>query len=337
MRDTEVFIEGFPMNVVSVVFDEPEEGGDGDPGVPTGTITVELVAGPPLNTPLDILVSNSNGSDVLEDSFTYKTIMVTGVDPPNGPAESGIFDPDQFGPPPYMGEPAIDVDVTVDGSILPPEDLVFEFGNDDQGFEVLPFTLDGNTFTFTLRSNLNGPVQVPMDIRVTDSTGTDTAEGLFTYDESDFDRRDAYDESTDYAVAGFGAQPPRLRMAGELSPGCDVLVLVDQLAPETTVAALFVSLGEFDPPIALGGGAFGPDVSDVHFFFLFGDPSPQFSAPFRVNPDPTGLKEGIPIFLQVYAEETDDVVVDIALSNLLVGFIDLSPEKCEPAPPPPGG
>ncbi len=336
VRDTEVFIDGVPMTVQSVVFDDPEEGGDGDPDVLTATITVLLEKGPQLNELVDIEVRNSNGSDVLENAFTYKTIMVTGVEPATGPAESGIFDEDQTGPPPFMGEEAIDVEVTIDSSIIPPVDLVFEFGNDEQGFEVVPASLDENVFTFTLPSNLKGPVETLMDLRVTDSTGTDTLVDGFTYAESDFEQRDDYDESLSYAGTGFGPLPPRLRMSGELSPGCDVLVLADRFAPETTAAGLFISLEEFDPPLELRGGSFGPDVTGLHFLIIFPTPAPQFSLPFRVNPDPSGLTGDEVIFMQLYTEEEDAGIIRIGLSNLLVGFVDLSPEKCEPAPPPPG-
>lgn len=306
LPDTEVFIDGFPMTVSSV-------------DVGAGTMNVLLGEGPALDTPLDILIRNSNGEVELEDAFTYKTVMITDVSPTSGSAESGIIDTNI--PTGFKGVPVVEVELTLDSSILPPADLSVELRVADGEFEEIPFTLAGDTVTIDMPSALAGDVEQLVDFRVTDTTGTDTAEDAFTYGVSD------YEERPEYAGGGFGPTPPRIRMAGSFSPATQVVTLIETSSTVIMGAFIFVSLDELVPPQPLGNGSgalVGFDPGSPFFsVFLGAIPAGPFGIQTNIQMGIDPASDGVPLFLQLATVENDGSGERMALSNLLIATIDI--------------
>ena len=305
--DTEVFIDGFPMTVTAV-------------NELAGTMSVRLEEGPALDTPLDVLIRNSNGEVELEDAFTYKTVMISGVSPTSGTAESGVFDGNL--PSGYKGEPAVMVGITLDSSILPPVGLVCEVRVGDGPWKVVPHVLAGAVATVAMPSALNGDTPLTADFRVTDSTGTDTLLDAFSYSTSD------YEEREEYAGGGYGATPPRIRMAGNFGPSSNVLTLIETSSTFIQGAYIFVSLDELDPPQPLGNGSgalVGFDPGEPFFsVFLGAIPAGPFGIQTNIQMNIDPRSDGIPIFLQLATVENDGMNGErIALSNLLVATIDI--------------
>ncbi len=309
IADTQVDIGGFPAEIMSL-------------DNVTGSMTVVLPKGPPLDLPVDVAIQSSNGTQLLAESMIYRTIMIESLDPASGSSESGIIDPDLA--PEFPGVPTVMVDITLDASIVPPQDLEVEMSEDGVSWTTLNITgQDELVATVAMPFMLEGPADRVFDFRVSDTTGTDILEDAYTYLGSDFR------ELPEYAQAGFGSAAPRLLMAGEFTGSGDIVLIVRNVPDETDMVLLFVGLGLADPPLMVQGGPFGIDPSEPFFLFFLPPPDDNelsLSATVTNLIDPAA--DGLPVYVQVITAESmgDDPVEFIkGFSNVIEAILDVEP------------
>jgi hypothetical protein len=264
--------------------------------------------------PLDLKVSNSNGSKTLSGAIQYLPIAVQSITPSSGLQYSGVF---AAGAVPYEGEPPTPVQITVGSSIGPPPPTVLvEFGTAALGYRTAHVTgVAGNVISAEVPTFLLGP-ETTVDVRVTFGGETGFLTNGFTYLKSDFE------ELNQYAQAGYGAKPPRALMAGQFTNGGSVLFLADQIAPQTQTTILFLGLGLKDPPSTVHGGPFPIDIGLPFFvFFLPPLPSVSISKAMPTNIDPSS--DGFPLYIHVLTKEKSGGVVKWGFSNVLQMTIDV--------------
>ncbi len=283
-----------------------------------GTLDVTLPPGPPGEVPLDVVVTNSNGSVSLPGALQYLPFVVDSVTPSSGPQDSGVF---SAGSVPYEGQPTIPVQIEVVSTIGPvPADPLVEFGSDTLGWQVAVVTdVTNDVITCELPTFLLGP-QMPVDVRVSFSGDVGILDDGFTYLESDFT------ELSQYAQAGFGAVPPRALMAGQFTNGGSVLFQVRDMPPQMQLAAVFLGLSLVDPPPTFKGGPFPINLSPVFFVFYLPFPglsSISISQAMPSNIDPAS--DGFSLYIHVLTKEKSGPVTDFGFSNVLKMTIDLTP------------
>jgi len=282
-----------------------------------GTMTVKLPAGPQGDAPLDVLITNSNGSVTLTGGLTYLSLVVGAVAPPQGPQTSGVF---VSGTMPYEGQPAMPVTVVVTPAAGPvPPDLVLEFGTPALGYRKATITgIVGNTVSALLPPFLLGS-QTVVDVRATGAGDVGVNAGSFTYLASDFQ------EFPQYAKAGFGATPPIALMAGEFKSAGNVLLQMAKWPPQNQVAILFVGIGLVDPPLAIKGGLFPINTGLPYFSFYFPFPGLPSAAIAMTLPALDPAAEGFPIYMHVLTKEVQGSQVLFGFSNLLSATINNLP------------
>ena len=232
-----------------------------------GTMDVTLPPGPPGEVPLDVIVTNSNGSVTLPGALQYLPVVVDTLTPSSGPQDSGVFSAPAL---PYPGQPAVPVQIEIVSTVGPvPANPLVEFGSDALGWRTATVTdVTNDVITCELPAFLLGP-QTPVDVRVSFSGETGLLDDGFTYLESDFQ------ELSQYAQAGFGAVPPRALMAGQFTNGGNVLFQVRDMPPQMQLAAVFLGLGLVNPPPTFKGGPF--PINTALPFFVFYLPFPGLS------------------------------------------------------------
>jgi hypothetical protein len=283
-----------------------------------GTMTVQLPFGPPGDTPLDLVVTNSNGTATKTGVLTYLGLVVGAVNPVQGPQTSGVF---TAGIQPWEGQPAVPLTLTVTpagGSL--PGDLAVEFGTPALGYRTATVTgINGTTVSLLLPAFLLGPQNTLVDIRVTGGGNIGSAPGAFTYLASDFN------ESAQFAKNGYGATPPRTLMAGEFKGGGEVLLQLSNWPPQTQVAILFLGLDVVNPPLNVKGGQFPINLGLPFFSFYFPFPGlPGLSIGMEMPAmDPS--TEGFPLYMQVITKESQSGAVKFGFSNLLKATINSIP------------
>ena len=299
--DTSITVGGFPASVTAV---------DGL----AGTLSFALPVGPLFGVPLDVKVSNSNGSKTLAGALSYLPIAVESITPNSGQQYSGVFSPTSL---PYAGEPPTPVQITVGSSIgPPPADVLVEFGTAALGYRTAHVTgVAGNVISAEVPAFLLGP-QTLVDVRVTYGGETGFLTNGFTYLKSDFK------ELNQYAQPGYGAKPPRALMAGQFTNGASVLFQADQIAPQTQTTILFLGLDLVDPPAIIHGGPFPIDVGLPFFaFFLPPLPTVSISQAMPTNIDPSS--DGVALYIHVVTKEKSGGVVKWGFSNVLQMTIDV--------------
>ncbi|MGQ0551639.1 MAG: hypothetical protein ACT4PU_00290 [Planctomycetota bacterium] len=308
VQDTTVTIGGFNALVLSVN------------GL-AGTMTVQLPEGPPGGVPLDISITNSNGTANLVDALSYLSVVVAAVNPSQGLQTSGIF---QAGALPYPGQPAIPVAVTIQTAGLggPPPGTLIEFGNATVGYRSAPVTaINGDIVTVNLPYFLLEE-QTTVDVRVTlpPNNEVGTLPNSFVYLASDFK------ELPGFAKPGIGQVAPAALMAGSFSNGGTVLFLLDHLAGSQSLGAvMFLGVALAVPPLPLHGGLFGINLATPVFSFNLpgGFPKVFISQNMPTNMSPT--VDGLPLFIQVLTKESNGVITEFGLSNVLLMRINSAP------------
>jgi hypothetical protein len=295
--DTTVTVGGFVASVDAV------------DGV-AGTMTITLPNGPPGNTPLNVVVSNANGSKTLTGVLQYLPIIVQTVSPSSGLQYSGIF---KAGATPYEGQAPIPVDITVVSTVgaVPPNPVV-EFGTTALGFRTAKVTaVNGSVISAEVPPFLLGP-QTAVDVRVTFNASTGIETNGFTYLASDFK------ELNQYAQAGFGAKPPRTLMAGQFKANGLLLFQVDQLPPQMQLTALVMGLGLKSPAPTVHGGPFPINLALPFQLFLFpfaGQSSIAISQAMPAAVDPAAI--GVSLYLHALTKEKSGPTTDWGFSNVL--------------------
>jgi hypothetical protein len=275
-----------------------------------GTMTVGLPSGPPANTPLDVITTNANGSVTQTGVLQYLPLVVQNLSPNSGLQYSGVF---SAGATPYPGEPPTVVQITVVSTVgaVPPNPLV-EFGTAALGFRTAKVTgVAGSVITCEVPPFLIGP-QTPVDVRVTFNSATGIETGGFTYLKSDFHELDQY------AQAGFGTLPPRAFMAGHFVNAGQVLLQLDQLAPQMQLSVVVIGLGLKNPPPTVHGGPFPIDVGLPYFLVFF--PFPGQSKIAISQAMPTNIDAGsigVSLYLHVLCKEKSGPTTKYGFSNVL--------------------
>jgi hypothetical protein len=305
--DTLVTVEGFPATVTAL-------------DALAGTMTVELPDGPPGAVPLDVVVTNSNGSVAIPDSLAYLPVVVGEVTPTSGPQTAGIHVP---GATPFEGTPpfSVAVDVDIAGSdTVDPEDIIVEFGTDVLGFrEATIEAVVGSIVTVSLPYFLLGPTDTIVDVRVrlTGSDDSGVHEDVFTYLASDFT------ELPGFAKPGLGPDPPTAAMAGQMEASGDVLLLMNNLGGIDNLATfLLFSTGLAMPPIPAAGGLIGVDYMPQFVFMLPGGSAFLFvsdTLPDTIDP----AVDGMSVYIQVITRESDGVVTEYGFTDVLQLTFDL--------------
>lgn len=303
VADTTVTVQGFPATVTAV---------DGL----AGTMTIILPSGPPLGSPADVVITNSNGSVTLLDDVQYLPVGVQSITPTSGVQYSGVF---SAGAVPYPGEPPTSLQLIVLSSIGPiPADPLVEFGTPVLGYRTAKVTaVNGTIITCELPPFLLGP-QTVVDVKVSFNGGEGVLAGGFTYLESDFQ------ELNQYAQAGFGSVPPRALMAGQFTNFGLVLFQADQLPPQMQLTVLVLGLDLVDPPLTIKGGPFPIDLGLPFYVFLFpfpGLPSVSISQAMPTNIDP--VSDGVPLYIHVLTKEKSGGATKWGFSNVLQMTIDV--------------
>jgi hypothetical protein len=282
-----------------------------------GTMSVQLPAGPPGEAPLDVILTNSNGSVTLNDVLTYLPLVVGPVNPPQGLQTSGVFSPGTL---PYEGQPAVPITVTVTPTSGPvPADLVLEFGTPALGYRKATITgIAGNTVSALLPPFLIGP-QTLVDVRATGGGDTGVNAGAFTYLASDFH------EFAEYEKAGYGATAPRTLMAGEFKSAGQVMLQMSSWPAQNQVGILFIGIGLVSPPLSIKGGLFPIDLSKPFFSFLFPFPGLPGVSISMLLPTLDPAAEGFPIYMHVLTKESQGGQVKFGFSNLLSATVNNVP------------
>ncbi|HEX5012456.1 MAG TPA: hypothetical protein VFY71_18865 [Planctomycetota bacterium] len=299
--NTIITVGGFPATVTAV---------DGL----AGTLSFTLPSGPTFGVPLDLKVTNANGSKTLPGAIQYLPISVQSITPNSAQQDSGVFSASAV---PYQGEPPTPVQITVGSTIgPPPPDVLVEFGTAALGYRTAHVTgVAGNVISAEVPPFLLGP-QTLVDVRVTYSGESGVLSNGFTYLKSDFK------ELNQYAQAGYGAKPPRALMAGQFTNGAAVLCQVDQIPPQTQNAILFLGLGLKDPPPTIHGGPFPIDIG-LPFFVVFLPPlsTVSISKAMPTNIDPSS--DGASLYIHILTKEKSGGVVKWGFSNILQMTVDL--------------
>jgi hypothetical protein len=298
--DTTVTVEGFPA-VVTLL------------DALAGTMTVVLPDGPPGSVPLDLVITNSNGSVSLPDSLTYLPIVVGAVEPQAGPQTAGIYVP---GATPFEGTPpfsvAVNVEVAGTGTIGI-DDLIVEFGTDELGFrEAVIESVVGNVVTVSLPYWLLGPsALVDVRVRLVGSGDLGIHEDVFTYQASDFT------ELPGFAKPGLGSAPPTAVMSGQMKASGKVLLLMNNLGGAQNQAVLLMfSTGLATPPVPALGGLLGVDFMTEFAFMLTRGSQFLFisdTLPAMIDPAANGMS----VYLQVITRESDGVVTEHGFTDVL--------------------
>lgn len=224
-----------------------------------GTLTVTAPNGVPDQTPLDITISGSNGSQVLTGVVNYLPFVVLNITPITGRQDSGVFSTSPGLT--FQGQPAVEMtfDLVTSGGVFPPNTRV-EIGSNLLGWkEASIVAQSGDQVTVELPFFYFGPTDTLVDLRVNSDPGAgapteDVLEvtGVFTYLAGDFT------EYAGTATPGLGALPPRLRFAGDFIPSGNLLVMYDQYDPATIVSSFLVmGIERFEPPVPFKGGFLG--------------------------------------------------------------------------------
>jgi hypothetical protein len=276
----------------------------------TGTMTIALPGGPPGETPLDVVITNSNGSKTLSGALVYAPIVVDSVSPSSGPQFSGVF---KSGALPYAGQPATSVQIGVISTVgAVPADPLVEFGTVALGYRTANVTaVNGSVITCEVPPFLLGP-QTAVDIKVSFSASTGTEVGGYTYLASDFK------ELGQYAQAGFGAKPPRTLMAGQFKAGGQILFQVDQIPPQMQLTALVLGFALKNPAPSVHGGPFPIDVALPFDIFLFPFPGQSSFAISQAMPgtlDPGAI--GLSLYLHSLTKEKSGPTTKWGFSNVL--------------------
>jgi hypothetical protein len=284
-----------------------------------GTMTVLLPAGPPGSTPLDVVITNSNGSVTLAGSLTYLPIVVGAVEPTSGPQEAGIYVP---GAVPFEGTPPFSVAVTVDvaGAGMPSaDDLIVEFGTETLGYREAEIeAVVGNVVTVSLPAWLLGPAQlVHVRVRLVGTNDAGIHENVFTYTASDFT------ELPGFAKTGLLSDPPTALMSGQMAASGEVLLLLNNLNGSQNVAVvLLFSIGLAVPPIPAAGGLIGVQFMP-EFVFLLPTGSDFLSIsdtlPDMIDP----AADGLSVYIQLITRETDGVLTEHGFTDVLKLTFDL--------------
>jgi len=275
-----------------------------------GTMTITLPNGPPGNTPLDVVISNANGSKTLTGLLQYLPIIVQTVNPSSGLQYSGVF---KAGASPYEGQAPVPVDITVVSTVgaVPPNPVV-EFGTAALGFRTAKVTaVNGSVISAEVPPFLLGP-QTAVDVRVTFNAATGIETAGFTYLASDFK------ELNQYAQAAFGAKPPRTLMAGQFKNAGNVLFQVDQIPPQMQLTAMVLGLALKNPAPSVKGGPFPIDTGLPFFLFLFpfpGQSSFAISQAMPTNIDPSAI--GVSMYIHVLTKEKSGPTTKWGFSNVL--------------------
>ncbi len=282
-----------------------------------GTMTVQLPAGPQGDSPLDVLITNSNGMTTIAGGLTYLSLVVGAVNPPMAPQTSGIF---AAGAQPYEGQPAVAATVIVtaaSGSV--PGDLELEFGTPALGYRKATITgIAGNMVGVLVPAFLLGP-QTVVDVRATGGGDSGVNFGAFTYLASDFH------EFKQYEKTGFGATAPRTLMAGEFKTGGKVLLQMSNWPPQNQLGLLFIGIGLMDPPLPIKGGLFPINTGLPYFTFFYPFPGLSGLSLPTTLPALDPAAEGFPIYMHTLTKEAQGGQVRYGFSNLLSATINNIP------------
>ena len=282
-----------------------------------GTMTVQLPGGPAGNVPLDVLVTNTNGTTTLAGSLTYLSLVVGAVNPPQGLQTSGVF---SAGKVPYEGQPAVPVTVTVTPASGPvPPDLVLEFGTAASGFKQATITGIVGTAVSALLPAFEFGAQTVVDVRATGGGNTGLNTGAFTYLASDFK------EFAQYSKAGYGSSPPRTLMAGEFKSGGNVLLQMSNWPVQNQIAILFVGIGITEPALPIKGGLFPINAGLPFFSFFLPFPGIPGTSIAMTLPALDPAAEGFPMYMHVMTKESVLGQVKFGFSNLLSATINNVP------------
>jgi hypothetical protein len=186
---------------------------------------------------------------------------------------------------------------------------VVEFGNDTIGFLEAEITsIVGDVVTVNLPYNLQGPMAVPVDVRVTTNDGVQSATDGFTYDPSDFQT------IRDTEKAGFGGIP-ELLAAGNYAPGGKALILMRGWPiAEGEFAVGFMGLDVFDPLMPFYGGLLGPMPTLIITLPVVG----KDSVALQLNHSPMLGPPGLEVWTQVVVQESDGVTNEWSHSAMLL-------------------
>ncbi|MHC5212228.1 MAG: IPT/TIG domain-containing protein [Planctomycetota bacterium] len=306
LADTLVTVEGVPATVTLL-------------DASAGTMTVELPVGPAGSVPLDVVVTNSNGSVTLSDALTYLPLVVGEVQPASGPQTAGIFVPGAI---PFEGTPPYSVAVTVDvaGMATPTaDDLIVEFGTDELGFREAPIeAIVGNVVTVSLPYWLLGPdALVDVRVRLVGTSDFGIHEDVFTYEASDFT------ELPGFAKPGLGADPPTAVMSGQMEVDGQVLLLMNNLGgADNQAVVLLFSTGLATPPIPAAGGLIGVQYLPQFVFMLPSGAEFLFISdmlPDMIDP----AVDGMSVYIQLITRENNGVVTEHGFTDVLQLTFDL--------------
>lgn len=280
-----------------------------------GTLTIVLPDGPSSATPLDVVLSNSNGSVTLPGALQYLPIVVQSVTPASGPQTSGVFAPGTL---PYEGQPPLSVQVQVLSAVgAVPPDPVVEFGSDALGWRTADVTgVAGEVITCDVPAFLLGP-ETPVNVRVSynDATGVET--NGFTYLESEFT------ELSQYAQAGLGTSPPRVLMAGDFENSGNILFQLRDLVPQMQIAAVFLGTGLIDPPPSFKGGPF--PMAPPYSSFLLPFPGLTQISIAQALPVDIAYLDGVTFYIHALTREKTGPVTDFGFANVLQVTVDITP------------
>lgn len=301
IADTTVTIGGFPAAVTAI---------DGL----AGTMSITLPDGPPGNVPLDVVITNGNGSVTLTGAMTYLPLVVKSIVPNSGKQTSGIFVP---GAVPFAGEPVQQVAVTVQASGALPPDLVIAFGTDALGYRPAVIqSIVGDVVTVDVPYFLLGPQNVVVNIRAGSISSTDVGilESAFTYQASDFT------ELSSYQKPGLDPlKPPVALMSGQFTNGGQVLLLIGNLAGAQSLGAvMFLGVALANPPLPLHGGLFGISLTNQVFSFSLPGGVPAIAISTAMPNNMPASANGLPLYIQVLTKEKLGAVTEFGLSNVLV-------------------
>jgi len=276
-----------------------------------GSFRILAPGGQPPLVPLDVLIENSNGSVLLPGALSYQPFVVASVSPTSGSQASGIEVPPSSGFS-FLGEAPSPVDVTLITSTgTAPADSIVEFGTDALGYELATVTaINGDVISVELPDFLLGPAAVPVDVRVTNSFGSVSLPGAFTYLAGD------WRSITTTEKAGFGSIPECLGVGAFVPGGTALLVFQGHQLPETEFGVAFAGFALNNPFVPFFGGLLGPVPSQIRILPL---QAPQFA--FQLLLPPGLSPEGGHLYVQLVTQESDGLLTEWAHSAVLEGTI----------------
>lgn len=241
---------------------------------------------------------------------------VAGVTPDRGSQFSGVFNADFL--PDYPGEEADEIEVVVNaGPVFGLEDVTrVEIGSDELGWKDVPVTaVDFPNIVGELPPDLLGTQDTLVDVRITVAGIEGFGEDAFTYEAS------AFREIAEFAQPGFGFGPddkaPRVLMAGDFVESGQVLLRLDQWAPEVELGVLVFGPSLDPTPPTVKGGLFPVEFFPAFVLFFPFPGAPGFDAsidmPFFIDP----VLEGTSVYIHALTKERSGNEVRWGFSNVL--------------------